>query len=123
MWDGLVDRVACTPKRDDGAQTEEDDTHGVDPFRTLATRSADASHPMYCMYAYLWPISEGADHDDEDETDVEFQENLKDILSEPVERIRGSRCGGGGDQLFNRSTSRNQLCLDSQRGLTKKKAR
>ena len=47
----------------------------------------------------MWSVSEGTNEDDENNTDVEFEEDFKDDLTsasrQEVERIVGAiRCGG-----------------------------
>ena len=106
MRDSKVNRVARTPQRDDRAQTEQDDANRVDPLRAL------------------WPVTERADGDDEDEADVEFEEDLEDVLTRAVAQEVERVVGTGG------SSRRNQLrcCQFSDTSRqearrTKKKAR
>ena len=51
----------------------------------------------------MWPISEGTNEDDENNTDVEFEENLEDDLTgasrQEVESVVGAICCGGFNEL------------------------
>ena len=73
MGNSEVDSVASAPERDDVAKTKEDDTDRVRPFRSL------------------WPVTERADQDDEQETQVELEEHFEDrrtsTFGKEVERI------------------------------------
>lgn len=76
-----IDGVACAPKSDDVAQSKQKHRDRVRPFGSL------------------WSVSEGTNKDNENNTDVEFEEDFKDDLTsasrQEVESVIGAvRCSG-----------------------------
>lgn len=75
-----VDGVACAPEGDDIAQSKKNHRDRIRPFRPLRS------------------VSEGANEDDENNTDVEFEEDFEDNFTsasrQEVKGIIGAfRCG------------------------------
>ena len=58
-----IDGVACAPKGDDVTQSKQNHRDRVRPFRSL------------------WAVSERANEDNENDTNVELEENFKDNLA------------------------------------------
>ena len=88
MRNSEVDGPAGTPKCYDVAQTEQEDGEGVCPFGTLGT------------------VTERAYKDDEDESDVEFENYVEDSFASAgghkVEGVGFRVLSGGGDELKRR---------------------
>jgi hypothetical protein len=95
MRNGEVDSISSTPCRNDVTKTEEEHCDCICPFRTLFTfvkiKPCFLKRiPSYGI-TYLRPIAQGTNQNQEEKTNVEIKEDLKDkfasTLAQEVERI------------------------------------
>ena len=78
MRNGEIDRITSTPERDNVANAEKHDSRHVCPFGALAKGIRDK--PRFSeTKTNLWTISEGTDHDEEQEGNVQLQDDVEDL--------------------------------------------